>query len=79
MILVVFPLHLIEFLLEGVVRLRLLKNFWKIVCDVDIEISPMELINDVVLRAKFLQSSFISLSNRDGCKVKISSQASARN
>lgn len=78
-LIIVFPLNLVEFLLEGVVRFGLLKHFWMIVGDVDVEVSPVKLVDDVVLRAQVSQSCLIGLPDGNGSKVKVSSETSAGN
>ena len=47
--------------------------------DVDVEVSPVKLVDDVVLRAQVSQSCLIGLSDGNGSEVKVSSQTSAGN
>lgn len=74
MLFIVFPLDLIEFRLEGVVRR--LKHSLVEMCDIDVEISPVELVDDIVLVAQMAGYNFKYLSNGHWCEVKVSGKGS---
>lgn len=48
---VVLPFNLVKFLLERVVSLRMLENFWEVMGNIDIKISPVELVDDVIFNS----------------------------
>ena len=74
---IVFPLNFIEFHLKGII-------FWKqnpreVMSNIYIEISPMKLIDNVVINTKLINYWFKHFSNRNRSKMQIGWQSSSWN
>jgi hypothetical protein len=71
---IVFPLHLVEFALEGVGGWE--QDPRKVVSDVGIEISPVQFVNDVVRLSQLAKHSVVDLPGGDGSEMQVGGKAS---
>ena len=63
MLFVVLPFHFVEFRLEGVVLAG--EHPWEMVADVDVKVSPVQLVYQIVLYPQLSKNSVVDLSDGD--------------
>ena len=71
---VVLPLHLVELGLEGVVLPG--EDLGEVVRDVDVEVAPVQLVDEVVFEAEFGEDCVVDLSDGDWREVEIGGEGS---